>query len=121
MTQTTTTGSQPGISIGARRRRFVLQQPIETPDGFGGVLRQFADGPVVWGTIERLGSVEAVSGGRGDRRTTHRITLRYRPGVDARMRLASGPRRFTIREAGDPDGRCRDLVCDVEEMIEAAP
>lgn len=26
--------------IGARRRRFVLERPIEEPDGFGGTLRR---------------------------------------------------------------------------------
>lgn len=107
--------------IGARRRRFVLEQPVETPDGFGGQLRHFAPGPVVWGAIERLGSAERVAGGRGDRLATHRVTLRYRPSVEAAMRLADGPRRFSIRGAADPDGTRRDLVCEVEEVIEEDP
>jgi head-tail adaptor len=34
------------------------------------------------------------------------------------MRLADGTRRFAIRAADDPDGRRRDLVCEVEEVIE---
>ena len=34
------------------------------------------------------------------------------------MRLADGTRRFAIRTVGDPDGRRRDLVCEVEEVIE---
>ncbi|TXN19131.1 head-tail adaptor protein, partial [Methylobacterium sp. WL9] len=33
------------------------------------------------------------------------------------MRLAAGPRRFAIRSAGDPDGRRRDLACEVEEIV----
>lgn len=36
------------------------------------------------------------------------------------MRLADGPRRFAIRAADDPDGCRRDLVCEVEEVIEEA-
>jgi hypothetical protein len=32
-------------SIGARRRRFVLELPLEHPDGFGGVIRTYAAGP----------------------------------------------------------------------------
>ena len=104
--------------IGARWRRFVLEQPVETPDGFGGTLRRYAPGPVVWGAIERLGGHERVAGGRADRLATHRVTLRYRPGIDAAMRLADGPRRFSIRTASDPDGTRRDLVCEVEELIE---
>ena len=35
------------------------------------------------------------------------------------MRLKSGSRRFAIRAVTDPDERGRDLVCEVEELIEA--
>lgn len=108
------------MPIGARRRRFVLEQPVDTPDGFGGSLRHYVPGPVVWGAIERLGGVERVVGGRADRLSTHRVTLRHRPGIAPAMRLADGPRRFAIRVATDPDGTRRDLVCEVEELIEEA-
>jgi head-tail adaptor len=106
--------------LGARRRRFVLEVPVETPDGFGGVLRRYVAGPVLWGAISPLGAVERLQGGRADRLPTHRITLRARAGLDAAARLAAGPRRFAVRhvEAGG-----RDLVCHVEELIgpEEAP
>ena len=106
--------------IGARRRRFVLEHAVDEPDGFGGALRRYVAGPVVWGALASIGSDERVQGGRGDRLATHRVELRYRPGVAPPMRLAAGPRRFGIRSAGDPDGRRRALVCEVEELIEEA-
>jgi len=110
------------VPIGARRRRLVLERPLETPDGFGGSLRRYVPGPVLWGAVESLGHVERLRDGRADRSASHRITLRYRPGIVPPMRLADGPRRFAIRAAGDPDGRRRDLVCEVEELIgEEAP
>jgi SPP1 family predicted phage head-tail adaptor len=59
---------------------------------------------------------ERVRGGRPEQAVTHRITLRYRDGVTAAMRLSRGLRRFDIRAAGDPDGLRRDLVCLVEEV-----
>lgn len=106
--------------IGARRRRFVLERPIEEPDGFGGVVRRYVAGPLVWGAVTPLGPVERVRGGRADLRATYRVRLAYRDGVTPAMRLRAGPRRFAIRSAGDPDGRRRDLVCEVEEVLEAA-
>lgn len=106
--------------IGARRRRFVLERPLDEPDGFGGRLRRYVAGPVLWGAIERIGETQRLAGGRGDRVATHRIGLRYRPDVSAEMRLSTGPRRFAIRTAGDPDGRRRALVCEVEEILESA-
>lgn len=104
--------------IGARRRRFVLEHALDEPDGFGGSLRRYAPGPVLWGALTPLAATNRVEGGRSDRVATHRIGFRYRPGIAPPMRLAAGPRRFAIRAAGDPDGRRRELVCEVEEIIE---
>ena len=108
----------PGPAIGARRRRFVLEMPVEEPDGFGGVLRRYVAGPVLWGAIGPIGTAERLSGGRADSVATHRVTLRARPGLTPAMRLAAGPRRFAIRSVTEADGRGRDLVCHVEEMPE---
>lgn len=102
--------------VGARSRRFVLELPLETPDGFGGVVRRYAAGPQVWGAIEMVAAAERLRADRPEQAATHRVTLRYREGVTGAMRLASGLRRFHIRSAADPDGRRRDLVCLVEEV-----
>lgn len=104
------------IRIGARSRRFVLEMPLERPDGFGGVVRTYTSGPQVWGAIEMLAGAERVRADRPEQSLTHRITLRYRDGVTGAMRLSAGLRRFAIRAASDPDGSKRDLVCLVEEM-----
>jgi SPP1 family predicted phage head-tail adaptor len=104
------------IPIGARARLFVLEVPREVPDGFGGVNRSFDSGPQIWGAMEMLTATERVRADRPEQALTHRITLHYREGVDAAMRLALGLRRFAIRSACDPDGSRRDLVCLVEEI-----
>jgi SPP1 family predicted phage head-tail adaptor len=102
-------------AIGARARRFVLELPLERPDGFGGVIRSYAPGPELWGAMELVSAGERRRGERPESAATHRVTLRWREGVTAAMRLQAGPRRFSIRSAVDPDGRRRDLVCLVEE------
>lgn len=107
-------------SIGARRR-FVLELPVEEPDGFGGSLRRYVAGPVLWGAVEATGARDRVRNGRADAVPGYRIHLSYRAGITPAMRLAAGPRRFAIRAAGDPDGHGRSLVCEVEELIEALP
>ena len=106
----------PRPSLGARARRFALELPLESPDGFGGVIRSYASGPQLWGAMEMLSGTERVRADRPEQSLTHRITLRYREGVTGAMRLTSGLRRFAIRAAADPDGSKRDLVCLVEEM-----
>jgi SPP1 family predicted phage head-tail adaptor len=102
--------------IGARSRRFVLELPLESPDGFGGVIRTYAAGPQLWGAIEMVKGEERMRAGRPEQAVTHRVTVRYREGVTSAMRLARGLRRFAIRSAADPDGRKRHLVCLVEEV-----
>ena len=104
------------ISIGARRRRFVLELPLEAPDGFGGVIRTYAAGPQLWGAIEAVKGEERFRAGRPEQAVTHRVRLRYRDGVTAAHRLACGLRRFRIESASDPDGKQRELVCLVEEV-----
>lgn len=98
------------VPLGARRRRLVLERPVDEPDGFGGRLRRFVAGPVLWGAVAPAGG----SAGGG----LYRIRLRYRAGIVPAMRFADGPRRFAIRTAADPDGARRALVCEVEEVIE---
>lgn len=104
------------LPIGARSRRFVLELPLESPDGFGGVIRSYRPGPQLWGAMEMLSGAERVRADRSEQSFTHKITLRYREGVTGAMRLTSGLRRFAIRTASDPDGSRRDLVCLVEEI-----
>ncbi|MGT2482252.1 head-tail adaptor protein [Methylobacterium oryzae CBMB20] len=102
--------------LGARRRRFVLERPLEEPDGFGGVLRRYVAGPVLWGAMAPAGTVDRPAGGRTDTLPAYRVTLRGRAALDPTMRLAAGPRRFAIRAVAEPDARGRDLICHVEEL-----
>jgi SPP1 family predicted phage head-tail adaptor len=103
-------------SIGGRRRRFTLELPLETPDGFGGAIRTYQPGPLLWGAIEFLSGTDRIRAGRPEEAVTHRVTLNFREGVTTAMRLACGPRRFRIKAAADPDGGRRSLVCLVEEV-----
>lgn len=107
---------QRRVEIGRRGRRFTIEVPLETSDGFGGVLRNWQPGPRVWGAIELLTTMERVQAGRLDALVTHRVVLPFRDDVTPERRLLLGPRRFRVRSADDPDGRRASLVCLVEEI-----
>ncbi|GLS46608.1 hypothetical protein GCM10007884_46020 [Methylobacterium brachythecii] len=94
----------------------MLETPLDQPDGFGGSLRRYVAGAVLWGSLERAEADARRSNGREDSVIVYRVGLRWRPGISSEMRLAAGPRRFAIRSAADPDGCRRDLVCEVEEL-----
>lgn len=102
--------------IGALRRRLVLEAPIPTPDGLGGTTQSFETVAAVWAQIEWLSGGERWRMGRAEQYATHRITMRWRDGVDAGQRLLDGTRVFDIRAVADPDGGRRRLTCLVEEI-----
>jgi SPP1 family predicted phage head-tail adaptor len=94
----------------------MLEQPIATPDGLGGATQAFATVAAVWGQVEWLSGREDWRMGRPEQIATHRITLRWRDGVDSGQRLRDGTRLYDIRAVADPDGGRRRLVCLVEEV-----
>jgi SPP1 family predicted phage head-tail adaptor len=102
--------------VGALRRRLLLEAPAETTDGAGGRLLGFETVAAVWAQVEWLSGDERWRGERPEQAASHRITLRWRTGVDSGQRLRDGDQIFDIRAVGDPDGARRRLVCLVEEV-----
>jgi len=102
-------------TVGAMRRRLLLEAPVETPDGVSGLSRDYETVAAVWAQVEWLSGDERWRGARPEQVASHRITMRWRAGVDAGQRLRDRDRIFDIRAVGDPDGGGRRLVCLVEE------
>ncbi len=102
--------------VGALRRRLVLEAAVATPDGVGGVTRTYQTVAALWAQVEWLSGGEHWRRGRPEQAATHRVTMRWREGVDAGQRLRDGERLFDIRAVADPDGGRRRLVCLVLEI-----
>lgn len=102
-------------SIGSLKRRLVLETPVSIPDGLGGSTIVYETVASVWAHIEWLRGGEEWARGRPEQRATHRITLRWRAGVDAGQRLRHGTTIYDIRAVHDPDGGRHRLICLVEE------
>jgi len=113
MLRETSKGRRP---VGSLRRRLLLEASVEATDGAGGQLRSFETIAAVWAQVEWLSGDERWRGERPEQAASHRITLRWRAGVDAGQRLRDGEHIFDIRTVGDPDGGRRRLVCLVEEI-----
>src|SRR3712207_1456905 len=104
------------LPVGARSCRFVLELPLESPDGFGSVIRSYAAGPQVWGRMEMLSGTERTRADQAEQSLTHRIPRRYRGGVTGARRVTAALRRCARRAASDRDRSRRDLVSLVGEM-----
>ena len=105
-----------GAPVGALRRRLVLEAAVATPDGLGGATQTYETVAALWAQVEFLSGGEHWRRGRPEQAATHRVTMRWRAGVDAGQRLRDGERIFDIRAVADPNGSRRRLVCLVLEI-----
>jgi SPP1 family predicted phage head-tail adaptor len=103
---------------GRLNRRLVLEEPVETPDGAGGVTRTYAAVTTLWAEIVPLsarGDVVAASLGAA---LTHRILVRAGREITTRHRLHQGARIFRIVTVREQDGSGRFLEIHAEERTE---
>ncbi len=105
------------LKAGALRHRVTLQTVGETPDGGGGFTTAWTDVATVWAAIEPLRGRERLHAQQLENPVTHRVTIRYRAGVTAKMRLKFGPRILNIRAVVNPSERNRTLELLCEEGV----
>lgn len=114
------------IRSGELRHRGTFQVEREIEDGHGGQKLEWTDVYVnVPVSIEPISGTEAVVARQLQDSVTHKVRLRYVPGIVAKMRLvartaaaASAPlREFNIREVRNLDERSRVLELRCEEGV----
>ena len=109
--------TRPRVRIGELRHRLTIQAERAASDGGGGLSDPWAD-PVtvatVWGKVEPLTGTEHLRAMQIEDRLSHRIVIRYRPGITPAMRVRFGSRVFNIRAAIDREerGRFLELLCE---------
>ena len=102
---------------GELNRRLVLEAPVETADGAGGVTRSYAAIMTLWASVEPLSARPAVVADAAGATVTHRIVTRRRAAVTTRHRFVEGGtvyRIVTLRE----DGSRRFLVIGAERRTD---
>jgi head-tail adaptor len=105
------------ISAGELKHRMVLEAPVETPDGAGGVSRSYAPAATVWAALAGVGDRADTTAASLGGVVTHRIVMRAGPEVTARHRFRLGARIFRIVAVRtDADGRL--LTIHAEERTD---
>jgi head-tail adaptor len=84
------------IDPGRLRHRLVVETPVESDDGSGGVVRSYVDAATVWAARTPLGGRADVDADTGGAVATWRILMRAGPALTTRHRLRDGTRRFDI-------------------------
>jgi SPP1 family predicted phage head-tail adaptor len=103
---------------GALKHRLVLEQPVETPDGAGGVTRSYATVTTLWAAVVPVAARGGVVADDLGATVTHRIVARSGPDVTTRHRLREGARIFRILALRDQDGSGRFLEISAEERVD---
>lgn len=107
------------MRAGSLRHRVMLQRQPVVVDDYGGAVKDapWEDVATVWASLEAVSGREFFASQQVQSEVTHKITIRFRPGVAADMRIVYGGRVFGI-VAPLPDNRgtrlvlmCREVSC----------
>lgn len=108
------------IDPGRLKTRLLIEAPVETDDGQGGVTRSFAQVATVWAAVTPVvaratgSAVEADAEGATAR---YRIVLRSNFALTLQHRLVDGARIYRIAAIRDLDDR-RFIALDAELRVE---
>jgi len=86
--------------IGKMRHEITFQQEVQAEDDGGGYALTWANisgTPTVWAEVKPISAGEALRSMQLQGTVTHRITLREKTEITAKMRIKFGTRYFNIR------------------------
>ena len=99
------------MRAGTLRHRVTLQRRELEKDDYGGVSPRgvWVDVATVWASLEAVSGREFFASRQEQFEVTHKVTIRYRDGVTADMRVVHGGKTFGV-VAPLPDNRGTRLV-----------
>jgi SPP1 family predicted phage head-tail adaptor len=103
---------------GSLNKRLIIEAPVETPDGAGGVVRAYEAAGTVWASITPVTARADVQGDDSQAVVTHRIVIRTGPELSTQHRLRNGGRAFAISAFRDADGRGRFVDISAHERVD---
>jgi SPP1 family predicted phage head-tail adaptor len=105
--------SEPLKDIGALNRRLVLETPMETGDGAGGVVRTYEAATTLWAQVTPVSARSDVAADSFGAVARFRIVIRARGDITTRHCLREGTRIYRIIAMRETVGR-RFLEIDAE-------
>ena len=99
---------------GDLNRRLVLEAPVESADGAGGVTVTYQTVTTLWAQVTPASARGAVDADRLAATVTHRIVLRLRSDVTTRHRFKDGAAIYRIAALRESADR-RFLLIDAEQ------
>ncbi|MBN9585994.1 MAG: head-tail adaptor protein [Afipia sp. 62-7] len=104
------------IDPGQLKTRLVVQQPVETPDGQGGVTRTWTTFATVWAQVTPLAARREMQADADGATQAYRIVLRSNLSLTLQHRFSDGARVYRIVAIRDRDDR-RFIEIDAEVRV----
>lgn len=84
------------IDPGKMRERVTVQIASGATNALGETVLSWANSTAVWASVEGVSAREALDAGQQETTISHRVRLRYLPGLTQRMRFAWRTRTLNI-------------------------
>jgi len=84
------------IDPGKLRERVTVQQAASTRNSLGESVLSWSDWQTVWASVEGVSARESLTAGQQETTISHRVRLRYLPGLSANMRFSWRSRTLDI-------------------------
>jgi SPP1 family predicted phage head-tail adaptor len=105
------------LNIGKLRHRIAIEQVTETQDTDGSVIETCSIFAAMQASIEPISGREYIAAQSTQADVTHRINLRYMPGITPKMRVNYNSRIFDILSVINVGERNRELQLMCRESI----
>ena len=103
------------IDPGRLRTELRLEGAVAVEDGAGGHTESWQELGMRFGHVEPVSARSQFGAAQHHETVTHRVTIRFREGVEAGMRFVTHGRHLSIITVRDLDERGRYLLCQARE------
>lgn len=84
------------IDAGKLRERVTVQIPSGTSNALGETVLSWSNSTSVWASVEGVSARESLANGQQEISVTHRVKMRYLPGLTQNMRFSWRSRTLEI-------------------------
>ena len=105
------------MRAGPLRCRITIEAPVETQGSDGSIVTTWKTFTEAWASIEPLIGREYFAQQREQATESHKIRMRYQPGITHKMRVAWDSRLFEIESVLNVGERKREIVLMVSESV----
>lgn len=93
------------MQAGKLRHRLAIQAPTTAMDQYGEAVKTWGTVATVWGSVEPLRMQEYFEAQQTQAKATHKIEVRYLPGLSATYRVVFDARVFEVTAVLNPQER----------------